>query len=60
MPADPNAPMLPFVSEYTPWLHKVRETAEREAAEADATFAQRHGALSSPERPQGAVTDTTA
>ena len=60
MPADPNAPMLPFVTQYTPWLDKVRETVDRNAARSEATFAERHGALRAPETHQGAVTDTTA
>ncbi|EFL50673.1 conserved hypothetical protein [Solidesulfovibrio fructosivorans JJ]] len=73
MAADPDfsPPLLPVIPEYTSWTGNVRESATRDAAAADASFAGRHGPISaaeppaeagpsSPEESRGGLADETA
>ncbi len=59
-PSDPMPPLLPVIPEYRPWLEKVIETTARDAAAADAAFADRRGTAGVPECRRGAVADETA
>ena len=67
--AKASPPLLPVIPEYASWTDNVREGMAAVAARADATFAGRHGPLSSredvprqatPESPRGVLADETA
>ena len=58
-----NADALPplFTTlKYSSWLDKVNEAIEQDVARADASFAERRGALSVPEHFRGTVADEEA
>jgi hypothetical protein len=68
---DHSTPLATVFPEYVSWLERVRQSAAKDAADADAAFAAQHGPISAtqpaektesslPEQPRGALADEKA